>query len=318
MKIISSEIKDSSVFAELCLDKSEIIAADIPASVEAAISAHCKNAGIKPVFPRVLSIDELEDGAVQFSFDAMKMPSVKRGDYTGVRVMADRDEDILPMALAAAAESIGVELPESVIANRLDMFLVQKKVELLDNPVYGAITDVYAVLLRLNENSDEPKEPEELWRLTLESAAEHLKSGSGDLNDFMQAIKRISGADDTEIEMTVDDRIQERQFMNPEDMAGQMLSAFLEISGTTLEGWRNENRAAAEQQCRIDLLLDAVIDAEKIEVTEDEFDATLSDLALQYQMPRSDIEVMVRREALEYQVKLAKAKKLIADSAVRF
>ena len=318
MKIIRSEVKDNSVFAELLLDRSEVSPSDIPGTVAGAITAHCRAAGSKPVFPRVLSLEEMDDGSLQFSFDALKMPAIERKDYIGVRVMTDKDADILPLSLAAAAEAVTIDIPRSVVENRIDLLLTQKKVELLDNPVYGAITDVYAILLRLNEQSDEPADPEELWRLTLESATEHMKSGSGDLSDFMQAIKNISGADDTKVEMMVDDRVQERQFMNPEDMAGQMLSAYFEINRTTMDGWRQENYAAAEQQCRIDLLLDAVIDAENLEVTEDEFDDTLSYLASQYQMPRSDIEIMVKREALEYQVKLSKAKKLIADNAVRF
>lgn len=318
MQIISSSVNENSIQAELLLERADVNPSDIPGTVAAAITGHCKALGSKPVFPRVLSLEEKEDGSVQFLFDALKMPSVNRQDYIGVRVMADKEEDMLPLSLAAAAEAITINIPEAVVENRIDLLLTQKKVELLDNPVYGAITDVYAVLLRLNEKAEEPAAPDELWRLTVESAAEHLKKGSGDLNDFMQAIKRISGADNEEIEMMVDDRIQERQFMNPEDMAGQMLSAYFEINGTSMEGWRKDNYSVAEQQCRIDLLLDGVIDAEQIDVTEEEFDGTLSDLALQYQMPRSDIEIMVQKEAIEYQVKLSKAKKLIVDNAVRF
>ena len=77
----------------------------------------------------------------------------------------------------------------------------------------------------------------------------------------------------------------------------------------------NENRSEAERQCRVDFLLSAVVDAENITASDAELDKAVYELAVQYQMSDKDVLAIVGEEALRHQIKMTKARRLIAESA---
>lgn len=71
---------------------------------------------------------------------------------------------------------------------------------------------------------------------------------------------------------------------------GIELDQYLQITGTTPEGFREQLREQAEVSARVDLALRAVAEVEAIEVTDDELDDELRVLATQVDQPLADVK----------------------------
>ena len=71
---------------------------------------------------------------------------------------------------------------------------------------------------------------------------------------------------------------------------GIELDQYLQITGTTPEGFREQLREQAEVSARVDLALRAVADVEAIEVTDDQLDEELRVLATQVDQPLADVK----------------------------
>lgn len=75
-------------------------------------------------------------------------------------------------------------------------------------------------------------------------------------------------------------------------------------------------RPAAEYQVKNDLLLDAVVEAEKLEATAEEIDAFVAKMAEGFGATAEQLKAYFGEETLAEEVKKDKAGKLIVDSAV--
>ena len=73
----------------------------------------------------------------------------------------------------------------------------------------------------------------------------------------------------------------------------------------------------AEKRIRTRLALEAIVEAEKLEATEEEIDAEIAKLAEQYQMEADQIKKAIPTDQLASDVKTKKAIDLIVDSAVK-
>ncbi len=74
------------------------------------------------------------------------------------------------------------------------------------------------------------------------------------------------------------------QFARQLTSQGLSLDAYLEYSGMTLDQMKEEIRPDAEMQLRQELVLDAIAEAEEIEITDEDVDAELEKMASMYQM----------------------------------
>ena len=97
---------------------------------------------------------------------------------------------------------------------------------------------------------------------------------------------------------------------------GMPFDKYLEMMGTTAEGFRATTRPAAEAQTRTSVLLDAVASAEAIEVTDADYDAEYEKMAQTYSMPMEDIKKYVDTESLKEEILRNKAIAVIRDSGV--
>ena len=94
------------------------------------------------------------------------------------------------------------------------------------------------------------------------------------------------------------------------------LDKLMEMMGVD-ENTMNANiRPAAEYQVKNDLLLDAVVEAEKIEATAEEIDAFVAKMAEGFGATAEQLKTYFGEETLAEEVKKDKAGKLIVDSAV--
>lgn len=97
---------------------------------------------------------------------------------------------------------------------------------------------------------------------------------------------------------------------------GASLEAYANMMGGTLDNIKNSLRPGALSSVKTNVLLDAVVDAEKIEVTDEECEEEYAKLAESYKMDVEKIKEILDRKGMEGDLQVRKAAKLIADSAV--
>lgn len=98
-------------------------------------------------------------------------------------------------------------------------------------------------------------------------------------------------------------------------MQGIDLNTYLSYLGQDMDSFKASFKDNAEKQVKASIALEAVIDAEKIEATEEEIEEEVKKLAEQYQMDAEQIKKAVPNEQLADDIKRRKAVDLIVESA---
>ncbi|WP_414949317.1 trigger factor [Levilactobacillus brevis] len=90
---------------------------------------------------------------------------------------------------------------------------------------------------------------------------------------------------------------------------------YFQLTGTTEDDLRKQFTDGAEKRVKTNLVLEAVVEAEKIEPSEDEVAAEVKDLASQYGMEESAVRSALSDDMLKHDIAIKSAVDLIADSA---
>ncbi|MGN0528220.1 MAG: trigger factor [Eubacterium sp.] len=98
-------------------------------------------------------------------------------------------------------------------------------------------------------------------------------------------------------------------------MQGLDLDTYLSYMGQDREAFKASFMDGAKKQVEASVALTAIIEAEKIEATEEEIDAEVAKLAEQYQMEAEQIKNAVPADQLAKDIQTRKAVDLIVDSA---
>lgn len=97
---------------------------------------------------------------------------------------------------------------------------------------------------------------------------------------------------------------------------GASLEVYANMMGGTMENIKNSLRPGALSSVKTNVLLDAVVDAEKIEVTDEECEEEYAKLAESYKMDVEKIKEILDRKGMEGDLQVRKAAKLITENAV--
>ncbi|MBO2527913.1 MAG: hypothetical protein CW335_07065 [Clostridiales bacterium] len=97
---------------------------------------------------------------------------------------------------------------------------------------------------------------------------------------------------------------------------GASLEAYADMMGGTMDNIKSSLRPGALSSVKTNVLLDAVVDAEKIEVSDEECEAEYARLAESYKMDVEKIKEILDRKGMQGDLQVRKAAKLIADTAV--
>lgn len=100
-------------------------------------------------------------------------------------------------------------------------------------------------------------------------------------------------------------------------MQGIDLNTYLSYLGQDMDTFKASFKDGAEKQVKASIALEAVVDAEKIEASDEDIEAEVNKLAEQYQMDAEQIKKAVPAEQLAEDIKRRKAVELIVDSAVK-
>jgi trigger factor len=96
---------------------------------------------------------------------------------------------------------------------------------------------------------------------------------------------------------------------------GLNLELYYQFTGTKEEDLRTQMRQDAEARVRIDLTIDAIIEAEKIDATEEEMNEELARLSAMYNIPSEQLVTMLGgTDAVRDDIQIRKAVELLVDS----
>lgn len=112
-----------------------------------------------------------------------------------------------------------------------------------------------------------------------------------------------------------DEMIQEYSYRL--QMQGIDLNTYLSYMGQDMDSFKATFREGAENQVKASIALEAIVEAEKIEATEEEIEAEVNKLAEQYQMEAEQVKNAVTPDQLSADIKTRKAVDIIVDSAVK-
>ena len=116
------------------------------------------------------------------------------------------------------------------------------------------------------------------------------------------------------IEAELDNQME--RFAYQLQMSGYSMDAYAKMMGGDVNTMRNAFRPQAEKQAKVNVTLTAIIEAEGIEVTEDDMNAEFESLAKQYELDVEKIKTMIPAEELKASIENRKAGKVITESAV--
>lgn len=112
-----------------------------------------------------------------------------------------------------------------------------------------------------------------------------------------------------------DVRRQMDQYLSQMAQQGIDPKTYYKITGTTEKDLQNQFSADAEKRVKTNLVLEAIVKAEKINVSEDEIKNEVKDLAAQYNMKEDAVRSALSDDMLKHDVSIKKALDLLVDTA---
>ena len=97
---------------------------------------------------------------------------------------------------------------------------------------------------------------------------------------------------------------------------GMPYDQYMKMTGMDEEKLLAEAKGPAERQVRLDLTVAAIIEAEKLDASEEEIEAEFAKLAEQYGMPVENLKQYMDAAMVKDQIVSRKAIELVVDSAV--
>jgi trigger factor len=99
----------------------------------------------------------------------------------------------------------------------------------------------------------------------------------------------------------------QRQGISPE--------LYYQMTGTTEQDLHVQFEGEAETRTKTNLVIEAIVEAENYEVTDEDLEAEIKDLAAQYNMEESAVRGALNNEMLAHDIKMKRAVDAIVSSA---
>ena len=211
-------------------------------------------------------------------------------------------------------KDLDVTFPENYVENLAGKAVVFKvKLNDLTMPEYPELDDDFAKDVSEFDTFAEYKEDmrKQLQKSADDDAANHYRS---------DLLRLACGNMEVEVpQVMLEDKVTElvRNYaanfgIQSSDMSREQLVEMLGIDEAALNG---SIRPAAESQVKAELLLDAVVKAENIQVTDEELDAFIAKMAEDYRTTSDELVRYFGRDFISEEYKKEKASDLIAESA---
>ena len=159
---------------------------------------------------------------------------------------------------------------------------------------------------------------EELQAKTKDSLKEQKTQAAHDAIEdeaISEAVDNAEIGDIPEAMLKDDINRQMDQYLANMQQQGIEPKMYFQLTGTTEDDLRKQFTDGAEKRVKTNLVLEAVVAAEKIKPSEDEISAEVKDLAGQYGMEESAVRSALSDDMLKHDIAIKSAVDLIADSA---
>jgi len=131
--------------------------------------------------------------------------------------------------------------------------------------------------------------------------------------------KAVDNAEVKEVpQAMIDEDVQRQldQYLANMQQQGIDPKTYYKITGTSEDDLKKQLADGAENRVKTNLVLEAIVEAEKIVPTDDEVASELKDLASQYGMEESAVQKALSEDMLKHDIAVKKAVAVITDSAV--
>lgn len=313
--------------ADMQQDPAKISDDDLQLVISGAIMSLAETKGLKLMFTKILSYDEQDDGAIMLSFEAAAAPEVKLGQYKGIKVPSGyQGEAFAEKAVQLAAENIDAEVPSLIVDHELELVKKEKKSEVLDDLRLNLITDIHEILEQAVHEVTPDYRKDEIWAQAIETTDTYY-GGSGrpdmSMDNMVSSIANVLSfygpiTDDlcATIAKIINKRMEERDKLTAESLADQVFETYLHIKGFDEEQWELQHHQTALERTRQNLLLEAVAEAEGLEVTDEAVASEITSIAQEFEITPDEVRQIVSEEAIRYQLRRDSAEQLIVSHAI--
>lgn len=165
---------------------------------------------------------------------------------------------------------------------------------------------------------DEVESLEEYKNKVRVQLEENMEAAAKEAVEDLALRQAVENAEVVELpQAMVDDEVQRQMdhFLNNMKRQGINEDLYYQLSGTSREDLHKQFAEESELRTKTNLVLEAIVKEEGIEVSEDEIQAEVEALAGQYGMDAKQVRQYVTEDMLVSDIKLKKAMSLIVDSA---
>lgn len=136
-------------------------------------------------------------------------------------------------------------------------------------------------------------------------------------NDILTKVVEAAEVDIPQV--MIDNEVEElyRDFTRRLQSQGFGVDQYMQLTGMTEEKVRGEIAKDAEKKVMVRLVLEAIADAEKIEVSEEEIKVELENIAKTYNMEVDKIKGLISQDAVSYDLRMRKSLELIKESVTK-
>lgn len=118
-------------------------------------------------------------------------------------------------------------------------------------------------------------------------------------------------------EAMIEDDVQRQmdQYFSGMQQQGINPDMYFKLTGTSEEDLRKQFREGSEERVKTNLVLEAIVEKENIEISEDEINDEIKDLATQYGMDEKAVRSALSDDMLKHDISIRKVVQEMTDSA---
>ncbi|MDN6639233.1 MAG: trigger factor [Tetragenococcus sp.] len=134
------------------------------------------------------------------------------------------------------------------------------------------------------------------------------------------AIKQaVDNAEVVELQQVmIDDEVKRAmdEFLNNLQQQGISAEMYYQITGTSEDDLREQFKGEAGTRVKTNLVIEAIVDEENFQATDEEVESEVKDLAQSYNMPESQVRSVLSEDMLEHDINMKKAVDLVTSTAI--
>lgn len=276
--------------------------------------------------PQLTEVTWLEGGGAKFTVSCDLCPEVELGRYCGLEVRVSRSEQerFTAAALSAACANMRGEPPEGMVEQKLDSMLAGAKLRVARDAIYNVLADFIDILDAAYRKTEIVRPKAQVRAEALDVMLQTVSGGNSELSparfrelvhELVERYRPLPRSFDETLERLMQEHSAKKRAMTDTQKIDAAFDAYLGSIDETLETWRQNNRARAEDAAKFDLLLNAVAEREELEVTDEELAEVYRQIAVETGLELEEVMAEVEPEPVRCQILRDKARQLIVDTA---